>query len=195
MRDALGVRPASESAGKAPNWSRKDTSTHQGFGRQNWRILCVLDRHTSADHLFVKYFDWDQPFGEDIVTAIAIGDLVQVQPPENGDEPTRVKLLVRWRGRLLTAVCEESERAIFVINKLNVMREPATQNGRNGDAARAVAKYTRYARNTFRKDCRVNIRLSSKDLDAFKRKAQQEGLPYQTLMASVLHKYVKSSGT
>lgn len=43
---------------------------------------------------------------------------------------------------------------------------------------------------TFRKDRRVNIRISGKDLDALQKRALEEGLPYQTLIASVLHKYV-----
>jgi predicted DNA binding CopG/RHH family protein len=47
----------------------------------------------------------------------------------------------------------------------------------------------RYARAPFRKDRRVNIRISSKDLEAIQKRALEEGLPYQTLIASVLHKY------
>ena len=42
---------------------------------------------------------------------------------------------------------------------------------------------------TFRKDRRLNIRLSSKDLEAIQKRALAEGLPYQTLIASLLHKY------
>ncbi len=53
-----------------------------------------------------------------------------------------------------------------------------------------VAKYRKYAEATFKKDRRINIRLSSKDLDAIQKRALQEGIPYQTLVASVLHKYV-----
>jgi len=48
----------------------------------------------------------------------------------------------------------------------------------------------RLAEATFRKDKRINIRISSRDLEALQRRALQEGLPYQTLVASVLHKYV-----
>ena len=51
-------------------------------------------------------------------------------------------------------------------------------------------RYGRYAAATFRKDRRVNIRLSSGDLQDIQVKALEEGLPYQTLIASVLHKYV-----
>ena len=53
-----------------------------------------------------------------------------------------------------------------------------------------IQRYRRYAKATFQKDMRVNIRISSKDLDALKARALEEGIPYQTLMASVLHKYV-----
>jgi predicted DNA binding CopG/RHH family protein len=42
---------------------------------------------------------------------------------------------------------------------------------------------------TFRKDRRLNIRLSSKDLEAIRKRALAEGLPYQTLISSLLDKY------
>ena len=54
---------------------------------------------------------------------------------------------------------------------------------------RGRARYARYAKATFRKDRRLNIRLSSKDLEAIQKRALAEGLPYQTLIASLLHKY------
>jgi predicted DNA binding CopG/RHH family protein len=44
------------------------------------------------------------------------------------------------------------------------------------------------------KDARINIRLSSADLEMLKRRAAQEGLPYQSLISSVLHKYAAGSG-
>jgi len=46
------------------------------------------------------------------------------------------------------------------------------------------------ARATFIKDRRVNIRLSAADLMDIQARAYEEGVPYQTLIASVLHKYV-----
>ena len=51
-------------------------------------------------------------------------------------------------------------------------------------------QYQEYARATFRKDKRVNIRISEKDLVNIQKRAIQEGLPYQTLISSVLHKFV-----
>ncbi len=46
------------------------------------------------------------------------------------------------------------------------------------------------ARNYLKKDARMNIRISSADLMMLKRRAAEEGIPYQTLAASILHKYV-----
>ena len=53
-----------------------------------------------------------------------------------------------------------------------------------------IAKYKAAAKNTFKKDKRVNIRISEMDLELLQERALIEGLPYQTLMSSVLHKYV-----
>ena len=53
-----------------------------------------------------------------------------------------------------------------------------------------IERYQDYARATVRKDKRVNIRMAERDLAHFQKKAMEEGLPYQTLISSVLHKYV-----
>ena len=53
-----------------------------------------------------------------------------------------------------------------------------------------LAKFKAAARATAIKDRRVNIRLSSGDLSDIQVRALEEGVPYQTLIASVLHKYV-----
>ena len=47
-----------------------------------------------------------------------------------------------------------------------------------------------YAKATIRKDKRLNIRISSRDLNELQRKAVHEGLPYQTYISSILHKFV-----
>jgi predicted DNA binding CopG/RHH family protein len=56
-----------------------------------------------------------------------------------------------------------------------------------------VAQYRAYARATFRKDKRVNIRISERDLIDLQRRAVREGIPYQTLISSILHKYVSDT--
>lgn len=58
------------------------------------------------------------------------------------------------------------------------------------DRDTAVSRYREYAAATFKKDRRINIRISSKDLNALQKRALREGIPYQTLVASVLHKFV-----
>ena len=53
-----------------------------------------------------------------------------------------------------------------------------------------MAKLKAAARATAIKDRRVNIRLSAGDLQDIQVRALEQGMPYQTLIASVLHKYV-----
>lgn len=50
-----------------------------------------------------------------------------------------------------------------------------------------------YARNTLRKDKRLNIRISERDLLELQRKAVKEGLPYQTYVSSIIHKFVNGT--
>ncbi|MEI6788124.1 MAG: hypothetical protein WCL49_06550 [bacterium] len=56
--------------------------------------------------------------------------------------------------------------------------------------SREIARHMQYAKNTLAKDQRVNIRISSRDLEQLQTIAVEDGLPYQTLMASVLHRFV-----
>jgi len=56
-----------------------------------------------------------------------------------------------------------------------------------------IKKFREVARATFRKDRRVNIRISGKDLQGLQKRALEEGIPYQTLISSVLHKYLSGS--
>ena len=49
------------------------------------------------------------------------------------------------------------------------------------------------ASNTFRKDKRINIRISNRDLAAIQSRALQEGMPYQTFVSSIIHKYISGS--
>ena len=53
-----------------------------------------------------------------------------------------------------------------------------------------VEKHRQYARATLAKDRRINIRISSKDLEEIQAIAVEDGIPYQTLISSILHRYV-----
>ncbi|NOT48541.1 MAG: antitoxin [Acidobacteria bacterium] len=54
-----------------------------------------------------------------------------------------------------------------------------------------LARHRKVAENTFKKDARINIRIASRDLRALQKRALAEGIPYQTLIASILHKYAE----
>ncbi len=58
------------------------------------------------------------------------------------------------------------------------------------DLTAEIAEAKKIARATRAKDARINIRLSSSDIKALKSKALEDGVPYQTLVSSILHKYV-----
>ena len=51
-------------------------------------------------------------------------------------------------------------------------------------------KAIEFARNTLKKDKRINLRLSQKDYHQIQIKAIEEGIPYQTLISSIVHKYL-----
>lgn len=53
-----------------------------------------------------------------------------------------------------------------------------------------IAQYRTIARATLSKNRRINIRISERDLLALQKRALREGIPYQTLIASILHKYI-----
>jgi len=58
------------------------------------------------------------------------------------------------------------------------------------DPKNEIARYREYAKSALKKNKRINIRVSERDILHIQRKAVEEGLPYQTLISSILHKYV-----
>jgi len=53
-----------------------------------------------------------------------------------------------------------------------------------------IRRYQSYVRDALQKSKRINIRLSPQDLEGMQQRAVEEGIPYQTLVASVIHKFV-----
>lgn len=53
-----------------------------------------------------------------------------------------------------------------------------------------IHRYAGYAKAALKKDKRINIRISHKDLESIQNIAVEEGLPYQTLISSLIHKFV-----
>jgi predicted DNA binding CopG/RHH family protein len=82
---------------------------------------------------------------------------------------------------------DDEERDVITAYESGEFRPVKDQHATKETAIRAARRY-------LRKDARINIRISTADLEMLKRRAAQEGLPYQSLIASVLHKYVAGSG-
>jgi predicted DNA binding CopG/RHH family protein len=81
---------------------------------------------------------------------------------------------------------DDDERELITAYESGEFRPVEDQETAKQTAVQAARRY-------LRKDARVNIRLSSADLEMLKRRAAEEGLPYQSLIASVLHKYVSGN--
>jgi predicted DNA binding CopG/RHH family protein len=58
------------------------------------------------------------------------------------------------------------------------------------DHEEELRNFQKLAKNSLKKDKRINIRVTGRVLSEIKRKAVNEGIPYQTLVSSILHKYV-----
>jgi predicted DNA binding CopG/RHH family protein len=83
---------------------------------------------------------------------------------------------------------DEDERDVIAAYERGEFRPVKDQRAAKQEAAQAAGRY-------MRKDARINIRLSTADLQMLKRRAAEEGLAYQTLIASILHKFASGSGS
>jgi predicted DNA binding CopG/RHH family protein len=77
-----------------------------------------------------------------------------------------------------TVVLDEYESEIFEAYESGTLKPMKPQDD-----------YQAMARNTMKKNRKINIRISENDLSALRRRAAREGIPYQTLVGSVLHKF------
>lgn len=77
---------------------------------------------------------------------------------------------------------DDEEKEILELFEAGKLVRSKNSEVERQEAKKAAAVY-------FLKDKRVNIRMASHDLDRIKRMAAHEGIPYQTLMASILHKF------
>ena len=97
------------------------------------------------------------------------------------------------------SICQKRQKATWVkINEQIIRRRArileAFEKGKlkqSEKAADTQKRHQAYAEVMSRKDARIDIRLPSKDLRGLQKRALAEGIPYQTLIASILHKYVE----
>jgi predicted DNA binding CopG/RHH family protein len=64
---------------------------------------------------------------------------------------------------------------------------------RSAKASEEMEAAQKAAKNYLKKDNRINIRISGTDLNQIKQKASEEGIPYQTLISSILHKFLNGN--
>lgn len=79
---------------------------------------------------------------------------------------------------------DKEEKEILVAYETNKLKakKPSKQE---------LQKIKKMAENTFRKDRRVTIRLYDHDFKGIQRKAAELGMPYQTLISSMIHRYIE----
>jgi predicted DNA binding CopG/RHH family protein len=87
-----------------------------------------------------------------------------------------------------------SKEIAMLLLEFDELEKQISEDYENGEFRSVASPDTmehlmKLARNTSAKDQRINIRLSNGDLSSIKAKAIREGLPYQTLISSILHKY------
>jgi predicted DNA binding CopG/RHH family protein/uncharacterized DUF497 family protein len=151
---------------------------------------------------------------EDVVFHIERGDLLDILEHPNPDRYASQRIFVVRREEYVYLMpYVEDEHTVFLKTIIPSRKATRQSSGRSptmkldadekemlesvergewksaGGGKRERTRYSRYAKATFRKDRRLNIRLSSKDLEAIQKRALAEGLPYQTLISSLLHKY------
>jgi predicted DNA binding CopG/RHH family protein len=82
-----------------------------------------------------------------------------------------------------------SKKKALVLDQYESEILEAFENGKL-KPVKSATDFRAIAHNTMRKNRKINIRISENDLTALQRRAAREGIPYQTLVGSVLHKYV-----
>ncbi|MFW5883135.1 MAG: hypothetical protein ACOCVG_02095 [Verrucomicrobiota bacterium] len=78
---------------------------------------------------------------------------------------------------------EYEKETLEALEKIEIGYEPPSQE--------MLDMLAEAGRNTFKKDKRINIRLTRHDLEGIQRKAARKGIPYQVLISSLIHQYVE----
>jgi predicted DNA binding CopG/RHH family protein len=80
---------------------------------------------------------------------------------------------------------KEEKETLSAYEKRNMSSVP--------NVKKEINRYREYAKHTLQKNKRINIRISKRDLIHIQRKAVEEGLPYQTFISSILHKFISGN--
>lgn len=69
--------------------------------------------------------------------------------------------------------------------------DPSTAHTLSSEEKEKYARYAKYTKALTKKDARVSIRVNTRDLSSIRERASKNGLPYQTLITTILHQYAK----
>jgi predicted DNA binding CopG/RHH family protein len=87
-----------------------------------------------------------------------------------------------WRKQM-TKLDEEESLILDAFEKGTLKRV--------ADSAEEIERHRRYATATFARDQRITVRVTLQDLRALQKRALADGIPYQALVSSILHKYIE----
>src|SRR3990170_900266 len=160
----------------------------------------------------MKYFDWNDEKNEmlkkirgvsfeQVELAMALGDLIdRVKHPNLAKYPNQKVFLVKIEDYMYSVPYVEDNEKIFWRKE---MKKAKYLDKEERELARSLEKeewvsdltkkekkqYEEYARYSLNKQKRINIRMSERDLKKIRAKAIEEGIPYQSLISMLIHKY------
>src|SRR3989338_6430171 len=117
---------------------------------------------------------------EDIKQALENGKLLNVVKHPNSKRYPRQKMFLIELNNYVFMVPFIEEREYIFLKTIIPSRKYTKKE---------VKKYTQLFREASKKDKRITIRVSSNDLEDIQKKAKYTGIPYQTLIASILHQF------
>lgn len=153
---------------------------------------------------------------EQVELAIALGDLIdRVKHPNSATYPNQKVFLVKIDNYIYSVPYVEDDEKIFLktiipnskatkkVFRRNEMKKARYLDKEESELAQSLEKeewisdlskkekkqYEEYARYSLNKQKRINIRMSERDLKKIRAKAIEEGIPYQSLISMLIHKY------
>ena len=103
-------------------------------------------------------------------------------PQDDHSQPQGDTRLLREKTLLSQAMTDEEREILDRFERDELRSIP--------EAEREMELTRRMTRNTFNKTRRVNLRVTERDFNLARSRAREEGIPYQTLLSSVIHKYL-----
>ena len=150
------------------------------------RIIIAIE---AGDILDILDHPNKERYGKQLLIIVKIDDYAYVVPTLCKDEEYFLKTIFPSRKYTINIFLKKGGSKMIEEKELiNSIENDEWKSVRNKNDL--MDKLKNAAKSTMLKDQRMNIRIAKKDLEGLKTKALEEGIPYQTLVSSILHKYV-----